>query len=176
MSVLGQSLNLLSSILTILLICPNSDTLLCYSNDPFLTVLWVRLTRHIDYRILLRWPCCRKCTIIHYSMAVKDRTDLRPSSLEQVWESKSNNVRTVPIRYCMSKFPRILRIKRSWAILRVVTRNNSGNQWGGGLIICVYRVVYSTCGRQITGGKVNAYSKLTNERGILPVLASTLHC
>ncbi len=30
MSVLGQSLNLLSSILTILLTCPNSDTLLCY--------------------------------------------------------------------------------------------------------------------------------------------------
>ncbi len=36
-SVLGQSLNLLSSILTILLTCPNSDTLLCYNNDPFLT-------------------------------------------------------------------------------------------------------------------------------------------
>ncbi len=34
MSVLGQSLNLLSSILTILLTCPNSDTLVCYSNDP----------------------------------------------------------------------------------------------------------------------------------------------
>ncbi len=31
-------LNLLSSIMTILLTCPNSDTLLCYSNDPFLTV------------------------------------------------------------------------------------------------------------------------------------------
>ncbi len=38
MSVLGQSLNLLSSILTILLTCPNSDTLVCYSNNPFLTV------------------------------------------------------------------------------------------------------------------------------------------
>ncbi len=38
MSILGQSLNLLSSILTILLTCPNSDTLVCYSNDPFLTV------------------------------------------------------------------------------------------------------------------------------------------
>ncbi len=38
MSVLGQSLNLLSSILTILLTCPNSDALVCYSNDPFLTV------------------------------------------------------------------------------------------------------------------------------------------
>ncbi len=34
-SVLGQSL---SSILTILPTCPNSDTLLCYSNDPFSTV------------------------------------------------------------------------------------------------------------------------------------------
>ncbi len=33
MSVLGQSLN--CSILTILLTCPNSNTLLCYSNDPF---------------------------------------------------------------------------------------------------------------------------------------------
>ncbi len=31
-------LSLLSSILSILLTCPNSDTLLCYSNDPFLTV------------------------------------------------------------------------------------------------------------------------------------------
>ncbi len=37
MSVLSQSLNLLSSIL-ILLTCPNSDTSLCYSNEPFLTV------------------------------------------------------------------------------------------------------------------------------------------
>ncbi len=37
-SVLGQLLNLLSSILTILLSCPNSDTLLSYSNDLFLTV------------------------------------------------------------------------------------------------------------------------------------------
>ncbi len=35
---LGQSLNLLRSILTILLTYPNNDTLLCYSNDPFLTV------------------------------------------------------------------------------------------------------------------------------------------
>ncbi len=33
MSVLGQSLNLLSSILIILLICPNSNTLLCYSKS-----------------------------------------------------------------------------------------------------------------------------------------------
>ncbi len=39
--VLGQSLNLLSSILTILLTCPNNDTLLCCSNDLFLTVLLV---------------------------------------------------------------------------------------------------------------------------------------
>ncbi len=38
MSVLGQSLNLLSSILTILLTCPNNNTLLRYSNKPFLTV------------------------------------------------------------------------------------------------------------------------------------------
>ncbi len=37
-SELGQWPNLLSSILTILLTCPNSDTLVCYSNDPFLTV------------------------------------------------------------------------------------------------------------------------------------------
>ncbi len=29
-------LNLLRSILTILLTCPNSDALLCYSNDPFI--------------------------------------------------------------------------------------------------------------------------------------------
>ncbi len=36
--ILGQSLNLLSSILTILPIYPNSDTLVCYSNDPFSTV------------------------------------------------------------------------------------------------------------------------------------------
>ncbi len=40
MSVLGQSLNLLSSILTIsiLLTRPNNNILLCYSNEPFLTV------------------------------------------------------------------------------------------------------------------------------------------
>ncbi len=36
--VLGQLLNLLSSILTILLTCPNSDTLLGYSNDTSSTV------------------------------------------------------------------------------------------------------------------------------------------
>ncbi len=34
-TMLGQSLNLLSSILTILLTCPNNNTLLCYSNEPF---------------------------------------------------------------------------------------------------------------------------------------------
>ncbi len=33
----GTIANLLSSILTILLTCPNNDTLLCYSNDPLLT-------------------------------------------------------------------------------------------------------------------------------------------
>ncbi len=33
-----NGLNLLRSILTILLTCPNSNTLLCYSNDPFLAV------------------------------------------------------------------------------------------------------------------------------------------
>ncbi len=38
MSVLGRLLSVLSSILTILLTCLNSDTLLCYSNEPFLTV------------------------------------------------------------------------------------------------------------------------------------------
>ncbi len=35
---LRQLLSLLSSILTILLTCPNSDSMLCYTNDPFLTV------------------------------------------------------------------------------------------------------------------------------------------
>ncbi len=35
---IGTIVNLLSSILTILLTCPNNDTVLCYSNDPFLTV------------------------------------------------------------------------------------------------------------------------------------------
>ncbi len=38
MSVLGQLLSLLSSILTILLTCPNNNTLLCYRNKPFLIV------------------------------------------------------------------------------------------------------------------------------------------
>ncbi len=38
MSVLRQLLSLLSSILIILLKRPNSDTVLCYSNEPFLTV------------------------------------------------------------------------------------------------------------------------------------------
>ncbi len=37
--------NLLSSILTILLTCPNNDTLLCYSNDPFLTMIYCHLLR-----------------------------------------------------------------------------------------------------------------------------------
>ncbi len=36
--VLGQLLSLLSCILSILLTCPKSDTLLCYSNNPLLTV------------------------------------------------------------------------------------------------------------------------------------------
>ncbi len=40
MSVFGQSCNLLSSILTILLTCPNSGTWLCYSNDTFLAVIY----------------------------------------------------------------------------------------------------------------------------------------
>ncbi len=35
---IGTIANLLSSVLTILLTCPNNDTVLCYSNDPFLTV------------------------------------------------------------------------------------------------------------------------------------------
>ncbi len=35
---IGRSLNLLSSLLTILLTCLNGNTLLCYSNDPFLTL------------------------------------------------------------------------------------------------------------------------------------------
>ncbi len=34
MTLLGQLLNLLSSILTILLTCPNNDTSMCYSNNP----------------------------------------------------------------------------------------------------------------------------------------------
>ncbi len=38
---IGKIANLLSSILTILLTCPDNNTLLCYSNDPLLTVyLW----------------------------------------------------------------------------------------------------------------------------------------
>ncbi len=36
--------NLLSSILTILLTCPNNDTVLCYSNDSFLTVYCIQQT------------------------------------------------------------------------------------------------------------------------------------
>ncbi len=35
---IGTNANLLSSILTISLTCPNNDTVFCYSNDPFLTV------------------------------------------------------------------------------------------------------------------------------------------
>ncbi len=35
---IGTIANLLSSIVTILLTCPNIGTLLCYSNDPFVTV------------------------------------------------------------------------------------------------------------------------------------------
>ncbi len=56
MSVLGQPLYLLSSILTILLTCPNSDTLVCYSNDPVYSLSlqgplknWLgKITRVID--------------------------------------------------------------------------------------------------------------------------------
>ncbi len=43
---------LLSRILTILLTCPNNDTVLCYSNDPFLTVFWSVFSR--SEKILLR--------------------------------------------------------------------------------------------------------------------------
>ncbi len=45
---IGTIVNLLSSILTILLICPNNDTLLCYSNDPLLTV-YMRNGKINDY-------------------------------------------------------------------------------------------------------------------------------
>ncbi len=50
MSVLPQFANLLSSILTILLTCPNNDTVLCYSNDSFLTVwqfYWLTVQKFI---------------------------------------------------------------------------------------------------------------------------------
>ncbi len=54
---IGQSLNLLSSILTISLTCPNSDTLLCYSNDPFLTVYTVNDARSL-WRVCSHIICC----------------------------------------------------------------------------------------------------------------------
>ncbi len=40
--------NLLSSILTILLTCPNNDTVVCYSNDPFLTVYQCNSRWHLN--------------------------------------------------------------------------------------------------------------------------------
>ncbi len=46
--VLGQSPNLLSGILTILLKYTNSDTLLCCSSDPFLTVNELLRTQTYD--------------------------------------------------------------------------------------------------------------------------------
>ncbi len=60
MSVLGQSLSLLRSILTILLTCPNSDTLLCYGNNTFLTV-WIvpiYVSLSADIQIYIRYSTC----------------------------------------------------------------------------------------------------------------------
>ncbi len=53
MSILGQSLNLLNSILTILLTCPNNNTLLCYSNEPFLTV-WALTLAMYEHSLAFR--------------------------------------------------------------------------------------------------------------------------
>ncbi len=56
-----DNLNLLSSILTILLTYPNSDTLLCYSDNQFFTVYTVVLHFRINLlssllTILLTYP------------------------------------------------------------------------------------------------------------------------
>ncbi len=99
MLVLGHSLNLLSSviniiILTVLLTCPNSDTLLCYSNDPFLTV-WI-VVQHLVIRIIqlccldvsvgrvfvtLEWPWVQTSVVQQFCFLPK----LRRS---QVWGQK----------------------------------------------------------------------------------------
>ncbi len=55
---IGTIANLLSSILTILLTCPNNDTVLCYSNDPFLTVHSLHTPRG-----LLLAPCTHGAAI-----------------------------------------------------------------------------------------------------------------
>ncbi len=87
--VLGQLLNLLSSILTILLTCPNSDALLCYSNDPFLTVymfvgfccmLVVRLTLLLSFVCFLGAPDgCRniRCFIGVRGMLIDNHCEQR---------------------------------------------------------------------------------------------------
>ncbi len=49
MPVLGQSLNLLRSILNILLTCPNSDTLLSYSNTATITLLTCREEHNVGF-------------------------------------------------------------------------------------------------------------------------------
>ncbi len=65
--------NLLSSVLTILLTCPNSDTLLCYSNDPFLTVFSIGL---------MRWsPACPTlvCTNGGKRLSLSPKTIIKPA-------------------------------------------------------------------------------------------------
>ncbi len=67
-SILGYSLNLLSSLLTILLTCPNSDTLLCYSNEPFLTVKVMshhreKYTCHLVSHARPQLPSCQSLSV-----------------------------------------------------------------------------------------------------------------
>ncbi len=58
MSLLRLSLNLLRSILTILLTCPNSDTLLCYSNDHYyITVHVLTQLRHGNAALSMCLSC-----------------------------------------------------------------------------------------------------------------------
>ncbi len=66
MSVLGQSLDLLSSILTILLTCPNKNTLLSYSNEPYLTVHQCYLTRStFQYSYVFLLFVCLVCLCVY---------------------------------------------------------------------------------------------------------------
>ncbi len=54
---IGTIANLLSSILTILLTCPNNDTVLCYSNDRFWTVYVICNIFAIVVSVWIIWIC-----------------------------------------------------------------------------------------------------------------------
>ncbi len=82
-----QSVNLLSCILTILLTCPNNNTLLCYSNEPFLTV-------YMDQKALILWKLkfwslyahARDVTILSVvCLRIYERNNLNRTTADARW-------------------------------------------------------------------------------------------